>query len=585
VNINAVKSVLGIPLKVALIDLPGNIKTTLLTNSTGLAVLKGFSEASFPGIEVLLLNRQRFSRRDLVQQITEFKPDILGLSVKATCLPATHEVMNDLAKAENTAKKVVFGGATPTFAPEPMLKLYPNGIMVSQVDGEYPFKGIIEHVTYGTSLNNVPGISYFDQDSGQIIHTARKPFDLNDAPELDFTYFKKIANSGGEIWLESSRVCEHSCGFCVENASVRGFPRREFSDRFMEYQINMLVQHHIRQVHFTDSDFIGINYQRAKRIAKMFNKAKKNDKKIHWGIDTTVNAVVGAEDSIPNFWGYLKSSGLNRVYLGLESLDPTQRQRLGKDSSIEVALRAIAILRKKYIPFSCGTIVFDPWLTPQELENNLSALEEYQLFKNNIKPLRSLRLQLGTRLFEKAVHEGLAIDADLTDDLIFANYRYENSSIGKLAKIAAKWSSLISPIYSGIEVVSGLLNFKRGEFIPTAGETFKSSLQETLSEFTLSDIRWIRKLNQQIINQGKINGKIEDIFTQRKKELFYLLPDAQISARYDLSIIMTYMEDDEPYTAPAIFDIENFIYKFAQRHYPSSLRQFSTGGFFDLFPQ
>jgi len=427
---------------VTFVEVPSGSRKSVLTNPLGLSILQALLVREFPGIEVTLVDGQQLSNRAIAQRVRESSPDIVGYSVKPYSLPHLREITADLEEVDALS---VFGHAVPTFAPDHMLEEFPDGIMVRH-DGEYPMLGIVEHWLGRKDLHSVPGISFIDPASREVVSTQAVPFNLAEMPELDFARFYDIFRAGGEVWLEASRVCAQRCSFCVENEAARGFPRRELPDSYVEYLMRTLNRHRIWSVHFSDSDFVGRNFDRLERLLQIGGIDRIF-------IDTRSDEVVQAEEASPGFWKRMANLRLYQVYLGIESGAQGQRARFNKGGSPEIDKQAVAILAEAKIDVVGGFIQFDPWVTPAEVAANVRHIREigtHVIFK----PLRAMRLQRGSRLFDRAQQEGLLVGP--SEDPLFWEYQFADPHIARLVALTSKWEKKTANIYQGLEALGRL---------------------------------------------------------------------------------------------------------------------------------
>jgi radical SAM superfamily enzyme YgiQ (UPF0313 family) len=115
--------------------------------------------------------------------------------------------------------------------------------------------------------------------------------------------------------------------------------------------------------------------------------------------------IIRAEKLFPTFYEY----GLRMVEVGIESFSQTVLDRYQKGVTVEENVRALSLLAEFKIQPVVDFIMFDPWTTLKELEDNL------YIFKNNIPwafPYRItifnyLMLLPGTSLFDRAIESKL----------------------------------------------------------------------------------------------------------------------------------------------------------------------------------
>lgn len=148
-----------------------------------------------------------------------------------------------------------------------------------------------------------------------------------------------------------------------------------------------------------------------------------------------------------NAYILLKSAGLRKVYLGIESGSPSQLKRFCKGVSVDENKRAIEILRELGLEIEIGFIFFDYLSTLEELRQNISFIEETRVNETDSRILGSLRIQKGSPYVAIAKKFGILGNEDggqLSYDANFVNkevaeiealfFEWEKST-RKLAKI------------------------------------------------------------------------------------------------------------------------------------------------------
>ncbi len=113
----------------------------------------------------------------------------------------------------------------------------------------------------------------------------------------------------------------------------------------------------------------------------------------HWTVDTdaeiTLEANPGSVEA-GKFAGF-KAAGINRVSLGVQSLDNAQLQRLGRIHSVDEAEAAIAVARDTFDRFSFDLIYARPGQTPAQWRAELTAAlalagQHLSLYQLTIEP-------------------------------------------------------------------------------------------------------------------------------------------------------------------------------------------------------
>ena len=132
-------------------------------------------------------------------------------------------------------------------------------------------------------------------------------------------------------------------------------------------------------------------------------------------VDTIFNS--DPEESIKNLkrkniYALLKSAGLRRVYLGIESGSHSQLRRYCKGVTVKENSFAIKILRELGLDIEVGFIFFDYLANLEELQENIEFIEQNRLHETDSRILGSLRIQKGCSYVLLAKNRGLLKDSD-----------------------------------------------------------------------------------------------------------------------------------------------------------------------------
>ena len=113
----------------------------------------------------------------------------------------------------------------------------------------------------------------------------------------------------------------------------------------------------------------------------------------HWSVDPNVEVTLEANPTsveATRFAGY-RAAGVNRVSLGVQSLNDASLKELGRLHTAQEALDAVAIARKHFQRYSFDLIYARPRQTPNEWHDELKraiseAAEHLSLYQLTIEP-------------------------------------------------------------------------------------------------------------------------------------------------------------------------------------------------------
>lgn len=389
-------------MKVLLVQ-PGPSRLTRIVNiparpePLNLAILA----ASIPDHEVRIVDLRSRSRA-LGPMLTEFEPDVVGVTSLTTEVNEARKVLRDV-RAFSPEILTVAGGIHASLVCKDFQLPAVDVIVVGE--GELTFPDLLRHHAEGRSLAGVPGIRYRDRRSGAWHSTGPRAErvvldqlalprrDLTEAagPRYPFFFCKDMAS------IETARGCPFGCRFC----SVWAMHGRTYRAMSPERVLAELATVRQRDTLFVDDNFLH-DVDRADRIADLV-KAE--------GLRKTY-AMQARSDTIarhPRLIKKWKALGLRGILVGFETPSSERLKRLNKANTVDLNERAIRIMHEYDVAIWAAFIV-DPDFT----EDDFKMLAEY-VRKNriSIKQFTVLTPLPGTPLFDERY-----------DDLITHDYRY-----------------------------------------------------------------------------------------------------------------------------------------------------------------
>lgn len=296
-----------------------------------LAVAAGIS--SRHDVKILDSDSSDFSIDETVKQINEYAPDVLGISAVTRKAYAMSEI---LQRCEVPVKAV--GG--PHINHYAVESLALGATAVFKYDGDRNFnlwindgckEGIYED--YIDDINPLPFM-------------RRSLLNLEDyvlnKDNADKTLLKK---SGARIAMFSSKGCPFRCVFCdVQQKKFRWFKAERVVD-----EMELLISLGADSIHILD-DCFNIN---RKRVLDICNEINKRKLKVCWSARGRLNL----DDETAKA---LKSSGCNRLHIGVESLDNDVLRWMNKGITLEMIERFFDLCNKYEIEIMAYFILGSP---------------------------------------------------------------------------------------------------------------------------------------------------------------------------------------------------------------------------------
>lgn len=203
----------------------------------------------------------------------------------------------------------------------------------------------------------------------------------------------------------SSRGCHGTCGFC----SIRSFYRlspgklwRWRSHQNVVDEMEMLVREYgMEAIIFLDDNFLGPGRVGRRRAADIAAEILARGLKVHWSIACRADAV--DQETLEA----LLPAGLTRVDLGLESWVPRQLALYHKGVTVAQNQRALEVLQNLKLQYRLYLIPLDPFVTPEELLQNIRHMRQQGMAHVNGPFFNRLLAFKGTSLAESLADSNL----------------------------------------------------------------------------------------------------------------------------------------------------------------------------------
>lgn len=311
-------------------------------------------------------------REALVSEaLEEMNPDVIAISLIVGNARNAYKLIKELLAPTNIP--IIVGGPHATILPNEVLEH--GAHIVVRGEGEAAAGELVEWFKGQKDLSEIHGISYRSSD-GSIQHNPDRELveNLDELllPAHEFfepgQYFKTPQDKvrGGRI--VSSRGCPFKCSFCSNAVFGRNFRYR--SPRSIISEMEMLRKlYGIDRFEFVDDAFTA-NRARLLELASAIKELP----------DVTFSCVTRLENLDEETVPLLRSAGLFRVHIGVESARPETIERVHKNIDINALEPTLKLLRRNGVEAYLFFMFGFPWETADEMR-------ETNRFIKKIKPL------------------------------------------------------------------------------------------------------------------------------------------------------------------------------------------------------
>lgn len=377
--------------------------------------------------------------RELSARLGSFRPDLIGV----TCMfSQTHQSMRDTCRLLHEISPripIALGGVhvTNSMVDEKtrdiFLKDFPTVPFLFAYESDLSFPAFVRVVNRKAPLSELAQV--FVQGESVEFHVTNRRLpggeDLDVLPAHDLITPPDLAEHGkigsyhsfpppGTRFstVLSNRGCRAQCTFC----SVRNFNGPGVRSRSVQSVIDELLllrqEFGVGHIMWLDDDFLK-DHERALRL---FNEMVRQDVGITWDCTNGVIAFSCTEELI----AAAAESGCVGLHIGMESGNPQILRDIKKPGTVEIFLRAAAVLRK-YAQINSRVFLMlgFPHETFRMVEDTFRVAREMDLDWYMITPLQPLP---NTPIFGQMAVEGLL------GSISFEEIRFQLGAHGKQRK-------------------------------------------------------------------------------------------------------------------------------------------------------
>ena len=350
---------------------------------------------------------------DIAKRISEFSPDIIGVSCLFSAMQADALNICEIAKKVNPGILTVVGGAHAGAIAKKLLEDEQALDFVIQGEGEETFRDLLETVEGNGYFSKVNGLAF--RDKGEIRFAAKNkyienldslPFPARHLFEMDSYFNKSAAHSSFKqtpfTQMITSRGCPFKCSFCALG-NHWGSKQRLRSAKNVLDEIEYLVQNHaIREIHFED-DNLTADKARAMEIFDGIISRRLN---ITWNVPSGM-AVSSLDEELLE---KMKASGCYSVSLAIESGNQAVLARLmNKPVDLKVVPKLVRKIRENGLEARGFFILGYPGETKETIKETVDFARSLELdwsFFFIASPIPN------TKMFKTCVEKGYIKESD-----------------------------------------------------------------------------------------------------------------------------------------------------------------------------
>ena len=364
------------------------------------------------GYVVKIIQQQHKSDQEVLQEIIDFSPQVVGFSVMTYNYPASLSLAKRI-KQHNPDILIVFGGYHPSYCPEIVKDDAIDYVIMGE--GEETFRELLKVLNEKRAdFTKIRGLAFYD---GKLhINKPRervKDLDSLPNPLRDSDILKECKISGFNYPPLSkqkcvtqvlySRGCPHNCTFCCSPFLYGSKVYFRSPERVVDEMMEIKEKYGTNYFYFADLSF---NLNKRKVIA-LCDEIKKRQ------LDTSWFCMCRIDNIDEEFLKNMKEAGCSRIGFGIDALyeETLQKVKPRQKITMEKTQKALELTNNVGIIVRTFIIIGYPWETRQDHEKAKEILKTLAIDEIRIGLLTPLP---GSAIYEDFKKQNLILTEDLS---------------------------------------------------------------------------------------------------------------------------------------------------------------------------
>ena len=409
----------------------------------GLSYVATATRAAGHDVRFVDLMVSRDPHGDLRRALGEFKPDVVGISVRNIDNVVAQRVARHLdelgavlatVRAHTQARIVLGGPATSILGPVALERLDADFAIVGE--GEVAFPELLSALASGGDLRGISGLCY--RDGERIATNPPVPQETFSSSFMgDWVDWRAYERGGGTFAIHTKRGCPLQCVFCnypvMEGHALRQRSAGDVVDEIERVQATVGP----RTFEFTDSTF-NVPESHARGICEEVIRRKLRVKLSAVGI----NPLTVSED----LFGLMKRAGFISLVISPDSANEAMLLNLRKGFTADQVRNTARWARASGIRCTWFFLFGGPGETNATAEETVSFIEENLNWKRFLTVMMTgLRIFPGTELARHAVASGyISADRDLCDSIFYLSKELDEAwLLGRIDRAIGRCPTIV----------------------------------------------------------------------------------------------------------------------------------------------
>ncbi len=342
----------------------------------GIAYLASFLRQKINNLNIKLLDAhiENLSGEDILANISDSKPDLVGLSYLTVQADFSHQLSNEIKRL--FPKIVIIGGGVhPTCAWEEAT----NHVDYSVVgEGEVTLFQLIKTIQEGGNCQTINGICF--RKDGKVIRTPVRDF-ISDIDSLPFPAWDLLpmarykrhsihVNARPAVGIMASRGCPFNCSFCASPMFWRQQVRFRSPKNILSEIKEIISRYQINNFHFYDDNLL----LDSEFILNLCNEILDEDIRISWACLGRISVI----KRNPQILKLMRKAGCLAIELGIESFDDSILEKIGKKEKVSDIPEVFDLIKESGIAPLMLLMTFNPGETLTGWYNQAKGLRQLE---------------------------------------------------------------------------------------------------------------------------------------------------------------------------------------------------------------
>jgi radical SAM superfamily enzyme YgiQ (UPF0313 family) len=345
----------------------------------GVLYLAAYLRTKFPlEVRVIAQRVEDYTEDEVVRQVVDFEPDVVGFSARTVCGCALRELVRQVRQARPEAF-VVIGGPHASACREGALRdTQADAAVVGE--GELSLEALIHARFDGQDIAAIPGLIWKTPDGQVVTNPGQMPFiedldslpfpayDLVDLPKYWKTKSITPIPRHRYVSLVSSRGCPYCCIWCH---TIFGKRFRAHCPERVADEIEYFTRHYgINDVEFLDDVF---NMDRD-RVVSLCEEVRRRNLTVRIALSNGIRTDVLTQEVVDA----MADAGLYYSGVALETGSPRLQELTGKRLNIPRFLDGVRMLDRKGVFIYGFAMLGHPTETESEMQKTIDTLTHSQ---------------------------------------------------------------------------------------------------------------------------------------------------------------------------------------------------------------